>query len=149
MIRDGKAGDLPDMAGILAAWVAAMAWMPKLHSPAEDLWFVGELVRLSTVRVAAGKAAGEPRCAVLGFLSRQGAEVDALYLTPQARRQGLGRALIADAMATEPVLRLWTFQANATARAFYAALGFVEIGRTDDDNDEGLPDVRLEWRRDV
>jgi GNAT superfamily N-acetyltransferase len=115
--------------------------MPKLHTAAEDLWFVGELVLHATVRVV-----GRP---AVGFLARQGAEVDALYLAPQARRGGRGRALIAEAMAVEPVLRLWTFQANTEARAFYAVLGFVEVGRTDGDNDEGLPDVRLEWRRDV
>ena len=141
MIRDAEPEDFPDLAGIQGAWVADTAWMPKLHTAAQGFWFVSELVRLSKVRVA-----GRP---ALGFLSRQGAEVNALYLTPVARRGGLGRALMAEAMVAEPVLRLWTFQANLDARAFYAALGIAEVGRTDGDNDEGLPDVRLEWRRHV
>ncbi len=82
MIRDAEPGDLADLAGILGAWVAETVWMPKLHTAAQDLWFVGELVRRSTVRVA-----GRP---AVGFLARQGAEVDALYLAPEARRKGFG-----------------------------------------------------------
>lgn len=139
MIRDATPEDLPVLARILGDWVAATEWMPKLHTPEEDLWFLRELHRLSTLRVV-----GPP---VVGFLSRQGEDVDALYLTPSARRQGHGRALMAEAMAAEPVLRLWVFEANLEARALYAGLGFVEIGRTSGDNAEGLPDLRLEWRR--
>jgi GNAT superfamily N-acetyltransferase len=141
VIRDAETADLPVLARIMGQWCRDTLWLPKLHTPEEDLWFLGELHRLSTLRVI-----GHP---ALGFLARQGVDVDALYLAPEARRKGHGRALIKDAMAAEPVLRLWAFEANLEARAFYAALGFVEVGRTDGDNDEGLPDVRLEWRRDV
>lgn len=139
MIRHAEPADFPALAGILADWIAATDWMPKLHNNAEHLWFIGHLAARGVVRVA-----GDP---ALGFLARQGAEVDALYLAPAARRQGTGRALMGDAMAAEPVLRLWTFEANHEARAFYDALSFVEVGRTTGENDEGLPDVRLEWRQ--
>ena len=141
MIRDADDADLDGLALILGQWCRDTPWLPKLHTAQEDRWFLGELFRLSTLRVV-----GRP---ALGFLARQGADVDALYLAPEARRKGLGRALIHDAMAAEPVLRLWAFEANRKARAFYAVLGFVEVGRTEGDNDEGLPDIRLEWRRNV
>lgn len=141
MIRDAEPADLALLARILGGWIAATDWMPKLHSEAENLWFIGHLAERGVVRVA-----GLP---ALGFLARQGDEVDALYLAPEARRQGIGSALMAEAMAAQQMLTLWTFQANSAAQAFYGALGFVEVGRTDGDNDEGLPDVRLEWRRDV
>ena len=141
MIRDASPADYPALAALLGGWITATPWMPKLHSEAETLWFIGELARRGVVRVA-----GRP---ALGFLARRGGEVDALYLDPSVRRQGLGRALLADAMAAEPFLTLWTFQANAEARAFYTALGFVEVARTAGENDEGLPDIRLEWRRHV
>ena len=64
-----------------------------------------------------------------------------------ARRQGHGRALLDHAKARADRLSLWTFEANREALAFYAAQGFAETARTDGDNEEGLPDVRLEWRR--
>ena len=140
ILRDATEADLPALALIMGDWVLETPWMPKLHSREEDLWFLGHLRERGILRVA-----GE---APLEFLARQGGEVDALYLAPEVRGQGIGAALLNEAKAAEPVLRLWTFQANAGARAFYAREGFVEIEQTDGaGNDEGLPDVRLEWRR--
>ena len=43
-------------------------------------------------------------------------------------------------------LTLWTFVANEGARRFYAREGFVEVGRTEGENEEGLPDVLLAWK---
>lgn len=139
-LRDATADDLPALARILGDWVRETGWMPVLHSRDEDLGFLTHLHSRCVLRTA-----GQPP---LGFLARQGEEIDALYLAPPARGRGLGRALVAEAMAAEPRLVLWTFQANREARAFYARLGFTEIARTDGaGNDERLPDVQLEWRR--
>lgn len=138
--RDATSADLPALASILGDWVRETGWMPVLHSRAEDLGFLTHLHARGTLRCV-----GDPP---LGFLARQGGEIDALYLAPQARGRGLGCALLAEAMAAEPRLTLWTFQANTAARAFYARMGFTEIARTDGaGNDERLPDVQLEWRR--
>jgi GNAT superfamily N-acetyltransferase len=140
ILRDAAPHDLPALAAILGDWVALTAWMPKLHSAAEDLAFLTHLHARCVLRVA-----GDPP---QGFLARRGGEIDALYLARDARRKGLGRALMAEAMQAEPWLRLWTFQANIPARAFYAALGFVETEQGDGSaNAERLPDIRLEWRR--
>jgi hypothetical protein len=43
-------------------------------------------------------------------------------------------------------LTLWTFVANEGARRFYARQGFVEIGRSEGENEEGLPDLLFRWR---
>ena len=43
-------------------------------------------------------------------------------------------------------LTLWAFVANEGALRFYAREGFVEVARTDGDNEEGLPDVMLRWK---
>ena len=62
---------------------------------------------------------------------------------------GLGTRLLDRAKAERPDgLDLWTFQANTGARRFYERHGFVEVARTDGDNEEGAPDVRLAWRSD-
>ena len=44
-------------------------------------------------------------------------------------------------------LRLWVFQRNTDAIAFYRTCGFREIERTDGSrNEEREPDVLMEWR---
>lgn len=115
--------------------------MPKLHTKAQDLIFVKQLI---TTRVVRMEDSG------LGFLARQDGEVDALYLAPHARGQGLGKALLDEAKAAEEMLTLWAFQANEGARRFYAREGFIEAFMTNGDgNLRGLKDVRLVWERDL
>ena len=83
----------------------------------------------------------------VGFLARSGEDIPALYLAPAARGRGIGKALLDRAKVAAPRLCLWTFRDNVGARAFYEREGFREIARTEGENDEGLPDVRLQWER--
>ena len=76
-------------------------------------------------------------------------EVFAIYLAPEARGHGLGRALFAHVVddlhdrGFEPVV-VWVFEANTGARRFYEAAGFeidgarqpIELGET------SLPEIR-------
>lgn len=129
------------LATILRGWIMETGWMPKLHTAAEDRGFLAHLIASGPVLVARGPQ-------VLGFLAGQGGAVAALYLVPAARGRGIGKALLDRVKAEEPEIVLWTFQANVGARRFYAREGFVEIEQTDGaGNDEGLPDVRLRWKR--
>lgn len=138
-LRKAEVTDAPVLAGILSDWIAATPWMPKLHSREGDQKFVTRLITSMDVTMAEDGA---------GFLARDGAEVDALYVAEPARRSGYGRALLDHAKKEVPRLELWTFQANDAALAFYAAHGFHELKRTDGTrNDEKLPDVRLMWER--
>nr|WP_275982153.1 GNAT family N-acetyltransferase [Frigidibacter sp. ROC022] len=119
--------------------------MPRLHSHAEEREFLRHLIREMQVTVAETGGRSPRPC---GFLARREGFIHALYLAPQARRQGLGRRLLDAAKAERPALELWAFQANTPARAFYRAQGFAEVELGDGrGNDEGLPDVRLNWRR--
>jgi ribosomal protein S18 acetylase RimI-like enzyme len=44
-------------------------------------------------------------------------------------------------------LRLWTFASNTPAQRFYERHGFVEMDRTDgQDNEERAPDILYTWR---
>lgn len=131
--------DAPALARILGDWVREAGWMPVLHSRDEDLAHLRRRITLGGVRIA--RLQGRPA----GFIDRAGDEIVSLYVTPHARRHGLGRALVAEAKEAAPRLTLWTFQANAPARAFWAAQGFAEAETTDGSNDERLPDVRLIW----
>ncbi|MBF9034005.1 GNAT family N-acetyltransferase [Rhodobacterales bacterium HKCCE2091] len=113
--------------------------MPLLHTEADTLELCEGLVPVTTVALRAGRP--------VGFLSRRGSEVLTLFLARSERGQGTGKRLLDAAKAECPQLSLWTFAANDRARAFYAREGFAETGGTAGDNDEGLPDIRLEWSR--
>ena len=74
--------------------------------------------------------------------------MDHLYVRPERQAQGIGTALLAQAMAAHSPLRLWAFQRNAQALRFYAARGFRVIEHTDGSrNEEREPDALLEWAR--
>lgn len=68
----------------------------------------------------------------------------AAFSSPPAQRQGIGRALVMHAFSLKGPLSAEVFEANASARAFYAACGFAEISRkTFDDHDPPLPLIVL------
>jgi len=132
--------DAAALAAILSGWIDETPWMPRIHTRDEDRAFCAHLISKG-VRIAHNN--GVP----VAFLARNGADITALYVAAHHRRSGFGSALIDDAKAVSDALSLWTFQANTEARAFYDCHGFAEIARTDGDNDEGLPDVKLSWTR--
>lgn len=91
---------------------------------------------------------------VLGFMAQQGHAIVHLYLAASVQRLGVGSALLQQARQRSPAgLQLYTFAQNTSARAFYAAQGFVEIafGQAQmEDNPwastpEQLQDVLLRW----
>lgn len=121
---------------------ASLPFLLDLHTPDEDLQFVRGVVFVQCeVWVAEGDA-------IDGFIAFRAGWVDHLYVRPECQRQGVGSALLAQAMQTYPLLRLWTFQRNKTAIRFYRARGFREIERTDGSgNEEREPDILFEWKR--
>ena len=140
-LRDATPQDAEALGAILTEFVATTDWMPELHTPEEDRGFCLAMIERGWVRLVEGAE-------IMGFIARDAAEVNALYVGARHRGQGAGTALLKEAQATRDDLTLWTFQDNLGARRFYATHGFVETQRTDGSrNDEGLPDVQLEWRR--
>lgn len=141
-LRPARPRDDVAMARILADWADATHWVPAVHSVDAHRDHAAQLIETATVTVVA--RLGRP----VGFLARRGGFVHALYLDSASRGRGLGTRLIARAKAETDCLTLWTHEANAEARSFYARHGFAEVERGDgSNNDEGLPEVRLEWRR--
>jgi putative acetyltransferase len=97
-----------------------------------------------------------PRCEVWVTTDREeltammvlsGAWVEQLYVAPGYLRRGLGSQLLALAKASRDALALWTFQANAPARAFYEAHDFRVSGPASRDNEEGAPALCYRWTR--
>ncbi|MFL4470446.1 N-acetyltransferase family protein [Tateyamaria armeniaca] len=118
--------------------------MPRIHTRAEDIGFAGYMIDQGWVCVA------EIDTGVAGFSACENEEVHALYVAGHARRAGIGSALLGALKKQYKQLNLWTFQSNADAQAFYLHHGFEMVEETDGArNDEGLPDMRFEWKRET
>ena len=135
--------DAVALARILGDWLRGTGWMPVLHSREQDIAFLARMIGSHHVLVARD-AEGAP----LGFIAVKQGDIAGFYLAEAARGRGIGKVLLDAAKGREPRLALWTFQANTGAIAFYTREGFAEVERTDGaGNEEGLPDVRMIWRR--
>ncbi|KIC36705.1 MULTISPECIES: GNAT family N-acetyltransferase [unclassified Leisingera] len=140
-LRPATPLDAGTVGEILYRFQQDTAWMPKLYSSAEVIFFCGVMIDRGWVTVA------ERDGAILGFLARKEEEVCSLYLAPGACGQGAGKMLLDAAKAASPRLSLRTFTANGRAQRFYQREGFTETGRGDGlNNEEGLPDIAYEWR---
>jgi len=78
----------------------------------------------------------------------EGGWIDHLYVAPEHVGRGVGSALVNEALALlRAPVRLYTFQSNVRARAFYEARGFRAVRFGDGTGNEvGVPDVL--YRRD-
>lgn len=84
---------------------------------------------------------------LVGLLVCEQDVVDQLFVATSAQRRGVGTLLLEKARELHPEgLRLFTFQKNETARAFYEKHGFraVRFGRSAPPEDE--PDVEYRWQ---
>jgi GNAT superfamily N-acetyltransferase len=82
----------------------------------------------------------------VALLVLDGGWIDQLYVDPKWTGQGLGSVLVGIAKERRPkYLDLWTFESNLGARRFYERHGFLAVGSTDGDNEEGAPDVHYRW----
>ncbi|MCD9900557.1 GNAT family N-acetyltransferase [Streptomyces sp. MT29] len=145
-IRPATAQDAEAVTGVfLASRAAALPCLPRVHSDEDTLaWITHVVLPTSTaVRVAEG-AGGE----LLGFAVLAGGdELDHLYLRPDVLRRGIGSRLLAEVReAAGGPLKLYVFQRNAAARAFYERHGFTAVAFDDGSrNEEGEPDVLYRW----
>jgi GNAT superfamily N-acetyltransferase len=128
----------------LASRRATLPGLRDPHTEAETrAWMRGTVFERHSVRIA--EVDGE----IVGFAARDGAWLMHLYVKPDWTRRGIGarllEAILAEAAAVTPVLRLYTFARNEGARRFYERHGFTAVLFGDGSgNVEGEPDVRYE-----
>ena len=132
---------VPRLAAILWAYTRAVPDQPCARSRADDLVLLWRATWQGRVRVA------HLRGRIAGFVLRDHTRLHALYVVPDLRGQGVGRALMAEAQARAGMLDLWVLATNLPARRFYRRAGFVDAGHDPlgGGNDEGLPDIRMVW----
>ena len=141
MIRPAVPLDAGRVGEILSEFIDSTAWMPRMHTRAEEIAFADRLIAQRWISVFA-------RTHIEGFIAQQGSKIQALYVSSQAQGQGIGTTLLNHAKSQNETLELWTFQKNLIAQQFYSGHGFFEISRTDGrGNDEKLPDIHLKWQR--
>jgi putative acetyltransferase len=142
-IRRATPEDAPALAEIHArARRECMPYLPDLYSDEEILRFVRETVFLNEELWVAEADAG-----VVGFLALSDDLLYHLYVNPDFHGKGVGSALFAQVQALRPAgFRLWVFQRNAQARAFYEHRGMTVVELTDgSENAEHEPDALYEW----
>jgi GNAT superfamily N-acetyltransferase len=145
-LRPATMADAPLIAQILIDTRAAfMPYAPSAHSDPElHAWVAERLVPGGGVTVA------QCRGTVVAVMATEhtdaAAWISQMAVTPSLVGQGIGRRLLAHALATLPSpIRLYTFQANTGARRFYERHGFRAIRFGDGrDNEERCPDVLYE-----
>ena len=93
--------------------------------------------------VVAEDGAGRP----VGFLGVEGSSAAMLFLAPEARGRGLGRALLTYGVERCGVDRLAVNEQNPQARGFYEHMGFRVVRRTERD-EQGGPYPLLYMERD-
>jgi len=144
LVRLATAADAGDVADIdLAARAEALPTVRWAHTPDQvRTWIATVMLPGGDVWVA--DEAGR----VLGYLAMHDDMVAQLYVRPGHWRLGVGSTLMHHAKQLRPDgLRLWCFQVNTRARAFYAAHGFVAAEFTDGSgNEEQEPDILFAWR---
>jgi RimJ/RimL family protein N-acetyltransferase/N-acetylglutamate synthase-like GNAT family acetyltransferase len=146
VLRRAGAADAMAIADVLiAARSELMPYAPSAHTESEvRAWVAERLLPMAGVTVA------DLHGAIVGVLAvgvRGGAGwIDQLCVHPAHVVAGIGRLLLSRALELLPrPVRLYTFQANLHARAFYESHGFVAVEFGDGTgNEEQRPDVLYE-----
>ncbi len=135
---------MPEVARVLrASFRHTYPTFPELHTDEEDRAFFTDVVFPKNEIYIAEDASGK----IVGFIAFNDEFIDHLYLLSEVQRQGIGSKLIELALTHSDHLKLWTFQENTSAIAFYKKHGFSVILETDGaGNEEKQPDVLLERR---
>ncbi len=134
-----------DTAPLAAIWRASVGATHDFLSES-DFRAIDTLVSehyLPATRVwVALDAQGRPR----GFMGLSGAHVDALFIDPDSRGQGVGRRLLDHARALCGPLAVDVNEQNTQAVGFYRHMGFAVTGRSPHD-DAGRPYPLLHMRQ--
>ncbi|TSE13685.1 GNAT family N-acetyltransferase [Mesorhizobium intechi] len=143
VLRPATGADAAAIARLMRAALNAFDWMPVVHTPAEDLAFIRDIV-LPRQQVTVAEVVSQ----IVGFIAVGGDRVEQLYLDPAWTGQGIGSRLLTDVTAGLSVTKLHCFQANTGARRFYERHGFrAEAFGDGTTNEEGLPDILYVSRR--
>lgn len=142
-LREGTVADADEITDVfLRSRRHAGALMPRMvHSAGETRMWLATIV-LVDQEVWVAEVAGR----IVAMMVLRDESLDHLYVRPEHQRRGIGARLLAHAKRRRRHLRLFTFETNEPARAFYEKHGFRTVAFGDGTgNEEGAPDVLYEW----
>lgn len=122
-IRKSTAADGP---GVIDIWRRAVDATHNFLRPEDRCAIEAEVATLlpnASLDLAADEAGR-----VLGFMLLNGSHMEALFVDPEFRGAGIGRALVEEALRRFPRLSTDLNAQNAQALGFYERLGFERIG---------------------
>jgi len=136
-----------DFDRLVADWhatnLASFPYVPVQQAHTLDdarRFFRAHVVTVCVIRVAEENG-------MQGLIAQEGVWIRHLAVFPAFQRRGIGTALLRTAQAASPTeLRLFTFQRNAAARAFYERHGFTAVAFGISPAPELEPDVEYRWR---
>ncbi|HEY3014336.1 MAG TPA: GNAT family N-acetyltransferase [Nocardioides sp.] len=116
---------------------------PALHTNAEDRAYVARQLQVPGVQMWIG----QDDSGIVGFASITSTWLNALYVRPDRKGEGIGTALLDLTKSLLPDgFALWVFEANTPARKLYRRHGLIELEHTDGaTNEERAPDLRMAW----
>ncbi len=130
--------DWPAVRAIYGEGIAGRTATFETEVPGWEAWDAGHLPEPRLVARREGPEREVVGFAALSPYSRRpvyaGVAEATLYVASSARREGVGRALLAELVARSEAAGLWTLQAsilavNAPSLRLFAAGGFREVGR--------------------
>ena len=144
LIRRATPADLPACAKIVNDYVDQTDWLPRMMSHSDiGAMFSADMLKTRYFLVA------EEGGVIGGYLSmnEELGIVPGLYISPDLRGQGVGKALMDAAKQRRPGgLKLTVFEPNIRAKDFYEREGFVEVSEErSDDTAEGVPTLMMRW----
>lgn len=141
-LRRGEPEDVAPIARMMRSTYDRMTYIPRLHTPEEDLAYIAGSFADHEVWVADG---GDD---VLGFAILSADQLLQIHVEPGEQNKGIGGRLLAQAKVRRPAgFSLWVFQRNEGARRFYERHGLELVRVTDGEgNEENEPDAQYEWR---
>jgi L-amino acid N-acyltransferase YncA len=134
-IRDLRPTDWPEVASIYSAGIATGNATFEPVVPSWEEWDAGHLPAQRFVAVESGRVIGwialtpySDRCCYEGVADLS------IYVDPEARGRGIGRALLEHAVDQADQAGIWTLQAgvfpeNEASLALHARCGFRVVGR--------------------
>jgi ribosomal protein S18 acetylase RimI-like enzyme len=139
-LRASNGSDALSCARIVCEWGRKTPWAPAIDDPETVAESWRPLLEAETAWV------GERDGSVIGFCVREDDNITGLYVQSDARRLGMGKALLDLAKQDRDWITVWVYEKNTRARAFYRREGLEEIGR---EKDEYSPLIYIEnrWRR--
>jgi putative acetyltransferase len=125
-IRPSRPADAGELFRI---WSEAVRATHHFLSEPDYAFFAGqvwdEYLPLASFRVAVD---GQDR--PVGFMGMTGSKIDSLFVDPAWQGNGIGKALVEEALRHEGPVLVDVNEQNSGAREFYRKLGFREVARS-------------------